>query len=56
MGVSGSGAASTWDRTHVIHELTHVLVGHYAFSCIGSVPTWLNEGLAMYSEGELDGP
>jgi hypothetical protein len=52
MGVSGSDAA--WDKNTVIHELTHVLVGHFAFSCIGTIPTWLNEGLAMYSEGELD--
>ncbi len=52
MGVSSSDA--TWDKNTVIHELTHVLIGHFTFSCIGSVPTWLNEGLAMFSEGELD--
>jgi len=52
MGVSGSD--STWDKNTVIHELTHILVGHLTFSCLGDVPTWLNEGLAMYSEGELD--
>jgi hypothetical protein len=52
MGISESD--STWDQNTVIHELTHILIGHETFSCIGSVPTWLNEGLAMYSEGELD--
>ncbi|CAG0994654.1 hypothetical protein ANAEL_02512 [Anaerolineales bacterium] len=52
MGVSQSD--STWDQNTVIHELTHILVGHLTFSCLGDVPTWLNEGLAMYSEGELD--
>jgi hypothetical protein len=52
MGLSGSDA--TWDKNTVIHELTHILVGHLTFSCLGDVPTWLNEGLAMYSEGELD--
>jgi hypothetical protein len=52
MGLSGSD--STWDSNTVIHELTHILIGHFTFSCIGSVPTWLNEGLAMYSEGKLD--
>jgi hypothetical protein len=52
MGLSGSD--SNWDRSTVVHELTHVLVGHLTFSCLGSVPTWLNEGLAVYSEGELD--
>jgi len=43
-----------WGQDAIVHELTHVLVGHLTFSCLGSVPTWLNEGLAMYSEGELD--
>lgn len=31
-----------------------MLVGHLTFSCLGDVPTWLNEGLAGSSEGELD--
>ena len=43
-----------WGRTTVTHELTHVLIGHLTFSCLGDVPTWLNEGLAVYSEGRLD--
>jgi hypothetical protein len=43
-----------WGREAMVHELTHVLVGHLTFSCLGDVPTWLNEGLAVYSEGELD--
>jgi hypothetical protein len=52
MGISASD--STWDQNTVIHELTHILVGHFTFSCIGTIPTWLNEGLSMYSEGDLD--
>jgi hypothetical protein len=52
MGTSGSN--SGWDESTVIHELTHVLVGHFTFSCLGDVPQWLNEGLAVYSEGSLD--
>jgi len=52
MGTSGSN--SGWDESTVIHELTHVLVGHFTFSCLGDVPQWLNEGLAVYSEGPLD--
>lgn len=43
-----------WGRTTIAHELTHVLVGHLTFSCLGDVPTWLSEGLAVYSEGMLD--
>lgn len=52
LGTSGSN--SGWDEDTVIHELTHVLVGHFTFSCLGFVPQWLNEGLAVYSEGPLD--
>ena len=49
-----SEADLDWGRDAIVHELTHVLVGHLTFSCLGDVPTWLNEGLAVYSEGELD--
>ena len=52
LGISPSDL--DWGRDAIVHELTHVLVGHQTFSCLGDVPTWLNEGLAVYSEGELD--
>lgn len=52
LGISGSDL--DWGRDAIVHELTHVLVGHLTFTCLGDVPTWLNEGLAVYSEGELD--
>jgi len=52
LGISESDL--DWGRDAIVHELTHVLVGHLTFSCLGDVPTWLNEGLAVYSEGELD--
>ncbi len=52
MGLSGSD--STWDKNTIIHELTHILVGQFTFSCIGTLPGWIEEGLAMFSEGELD--
>ena len=51
MGVSGD---ANFDKGTVIHELTHVLVGRNAFTCIGFIPTWLNEGLAVYNEGGPD--
>jgi hypothetical protein len=40
-----------WGKGTEAHELTHVLVGHLTFSCLGFIPTWLNEGLAVYGEG-----
>ena len=52
LGISESDL--DWGRDAIVHELTHVLVGHQTFSCLGSMPTWLVEGLAVYSEGELD--
>ncbi len=52
MGLSESN--SNWNQSTVIHELTHVLIGNLTFSCLSFVPQWLNEGLAVYSEGALD--
>ena len=52
LGISQSDL--DWGGDAIVHELTHVLVGHLTFSCLGDVPTWLNEGLAVFSEGELD--
>ncbi len=40
-----------WGKSTEAHELTHVLVGHLTFSCLGFIPTWLNEGLAMVGQG-----
>lgn len=52
IGISPSNL--DWGQDAIVHEITHVLVGHLTFSCLGDVPTWLNEGLAVYSEGGLD--
>ena len=52
IGISEQGLE--WGRDAMVHELTHILVGQLTFSCLGSIPTWLNEGLAMFSEGDLD--
>ena len=43
-----------WGKSTEAHELTHVVTGHMTFNCLWSVPTWLDEGLAKYSEGKLD--
>ena len=52
IGISPSDLS--WGRRAEVHELTHVLVGHFTFACLSVMPTWLNEGLAVYSEGDLD--
>ncbi|MCB8984844.1 MAG: hypothetical protein H6659_13525 [Ardenticatenaceae bacterium] len=52
IGVSPDSAAD-WGRSTVRHELAHLVTGQFARSCVGgSRPTWLEEGLAVYAEGE----
>ena len=52
MGVPPS-IAEDWGRDTVRHELAHLVTGQYGRSCVGGDrPSWLEEGLAMYAEGE----
>jgi hypothetical protein len=37
----------------IAHELSHVVVGLASDNPYASLPRWLDEGLAMYAEGEL---
>ncbi len=37
----------------LVHELAHLLVNDLTFNCFGDLPTWLEEGLATYAEGDL---
>lgn len=37
------------------HELSHILIGQFTDNPLGGLPTWLDEGLAMYAEGDLRG-
>lgn len=43
-----------WGERALVHELTHLVVHQATFGPYGQLPTWLDEGLAMYNEGELD--
>jgi hypothetical protein len=52
MGVPPAIAAD-WGRDTVRHELTHLVLGQYGRSCVGGGrPSWLEEGMAMYAEGD----
>ncbi|MCP4422431.1 MAG: hypothetical protein GY805_37960 [Chloroflexi bacterium] len=45
--------AQSWGQPTVRHELAHLVIGQFGRSCVGgSRPTWLNEGLAVFAEGE----
>lgn len=46
------GTHSEVEQT-IAHELTHVVVGLATDNPYGDIPAWLNEGLAMYNEGQL---
>ena len=37
----------------VTHELAPLLVAEVTYNCFGDLPTWLDEGLAVYAEGIL---
>jgi hypothetical protein len=43
-----------WGLTTIAHELAHTAVDSIMGGCYASIPLWLNEGIAIYAEGELD--
>jgi len=42
-----------WGKRVIAHELTHLVVHQVTFNPYSHLPTWLDEGLAMTSEGDL---
>ena len=42
-----------WGKGAIAHELAHLVIHQMTFNPYGGLPTWLDEGLAMYAEGEL---
>jgi hypothetical protein len=52
--ISISPSQLAWGKRALVHELTHLVVHQATFSPFGQLPVWLDEGLATYSEGELD--
>jgi hypothetical protein len=45
-----------WGMRTIAHELTHTAIDGFMGGCFGTVPLWLNEGAAMYMEGDLEKP
>jgi len=43
-----------WGKRAIIHELAHLVTHQATFNTYADIPTWLNEGLSMYAEGELE--
>jgi len=42
-----------WGRGTIAHELTHLVIHQVTLNPYCGLPTWLDEGLAMYNEGAL---
>lgn len=42
-----------WGITAITHELTHLVIHQMTYNPYNSLPTWLDEGHAMYNEGPL---
>lgn len=43
-----------WGKRAITHELTHLVIDQMTFNPYNWLPTWLDEGLAMYNEGTLE--
>ena len=43
-----------WGKRAIAHELSHLVIHQVTFNPYIGLPTWLDEGLAMYAEGELE--
>jgi len=43
-----------WGKRAITHELAHQVTHQMTFNPYIGLPTWLDEGLAMYAEGELE--
>jgi hypothetical protein len=52
IGINASNLA--WGEGAMVHELTHMVDYQMTNNPYSGLPTWLDEGLAMYSEGPLD--
>jgi len=53
MAIGISPGEVDWGKTAIVHELTHLVVHQMTLNPYNELPTWLDEGLAMYSEGML---
>jgi hypothetical protein len=54
IGIAPSSSNLYWGKRAIAHELTHLVINQITFNPYNHIPTWLDEGLAMTSEGELE--
>jgi len=56
-GIMAIGISSDnleWGKRAIAHELTHLVIHQVTLNPYTDLPTWLDEGLAMHSEGPLN--
>jgi len=56
-GIIAIGIAThdlSWGKGAIAHELTHLVIHQMTSNPYTRLPTWLDEGLATYTQGELD--
>jgi len=52
IGISTSNL--NWGKRATAHELSHLVTHQMTYNPYNDLPTWLDEGLAMYAEGALE--
>ena len=43
-----------WGKRAIVHELAHLVTHQMTSNPYSSIPTWLNEGISMFAEGEME--
>lgn len=54
IGIQPTEGGLEWGKRVIAHELTHLVIHRVTFSPYSGIPTWLDEGLAVSAEGDLD--
>ena len=54
MAIGISAGNLDWGKQAIAHELTHLVIHQVTLNPYTNLPTWLDEGLAMHSEGPLE--
>ena len=54
IGIGTSSSSMNWGKGAIAHEISHLVVHQVTRNPYSGIPPWLDEGLAMNSEGSLD--
>jgi hypothetical protein len=54
IGIAPTASDIAWGKRAIAHELTHLVISQVTFNPYNNLPVWLDEGLAMSSEGALE--